>query len=81
MQTEIREHKLAGSCEMEDLISNVQYVILKVYPYEVVNQHFSNFVELTKEFVETRDQLMKIGANLRLKLDDWPTIDEAKNLF
>jgi hypothetical protein len=36
---------------------------------------------LTKDFVETRDQLMKIGANLRLKLDDWPTIDEAKNLF
>lgn len=50
MQTETKEVKLAGSCEMEDLISNVLYVIVKVYPYEVVNQHFSSFVENSKEF-------------------------------
>ncbi|CAD8146516.1 unnamed protein product [Paramecium octaurelia] len=72
MQTETKEVKLAGSCEMEDLI---------IYPYEVVNQHFCTFVENTKEFVETREQLSKIGANLRLKLENWPTIDEAKMLF
>ncbi|CAD8064921.1 unnamed protein product [Paramecium sonneborni] len=72
MQSGTREVKLAGSCEMEDLI---------IYPYEVVNQHFSNFVENTKEFVETREQLNKIGANVRLKLDDWPTIEEVKMLF
>ncbi|CAD8158185.1 unnamed protein product [Paramecium octaurelia] len=72
MQTERKEAKLAGSCEMEDLI---------IYPYEVVNQHFSSFVENSKEFQETKEQLTRIGSNLRLKVDDWPTIDEAKILF
>ncbi|CAK77942.1 unnamed protein product (macronuclear) [Paramecium tetraurelia] len=81
MHSERKEVKLAGSCEMEDLISNAQYVIVQVYPYEVVNQHFSSFVENSKEFQETREQLTRIGSNLRLKVDDWPTIDEAKMLF
>ena len=76
-----KEMEIEVSCEMEDLTSTFQVNTKIVYPFEVVKTEFLKFLEKTHLIRENYEILSKIGQNLRLKFNDWPTSELALELF